>query len=349
MFALYRVNDISLERRTVMLISKLSQFVSKCWDAQVVPMISGSPGLAKSSVVRQLCDAKGYRMVDIRCSMLEPTDFRGLPFVQDGAVCWGKPSQLPPNDGTVTVLFLDEFTQANKQVQAACLQLVLDRSFGDFKLPDNTLIVLAGNKSSDRAGCTGLISPMANRLCIVEVEMDLDSWMPWAYANGIRKEVTGFIEMCPQHLSPGVPKVDGTPFPTPRSWEMLSRFQDPDYDIINGLIGPGVAPSYWAWLSVFGKFDLPAMLANPAGCEIPEGNDIRYAITAGLSERSMNATDSQLDSCVTLATRMTPEFAAMYFKSLFAKDPKSFVKKMLKIPTYVKWSKDHQDMLRLMA
>ena len=331
-----------------MLISKLSGFISKCWDASVVPMVSGSPGLAKSSVVRQLCDTKGYRMVDIRCSMLEPTDFRGLPYVSDGNVCWGKPSQLPEDDGVVTVLFLDEFTQASKQVQAACLQLVLDRAFGDFALPTNTLIVLAGNKSSDRAGCTGLISPMANRLCIVEVEMDLESWLPWAYSHGVRKEVCGFIEMCPQHLSPGVPKVDGTPFPTPRSWEMLSRFDEPDYDIINGLIGPAVAPSYWGWLSVFGKFDLPKMLMDPTGCDIPEEQDVRYAITAGLAERSTNASDKELDACVTLSTRMSPEFAAMYFKSLFAKDPKVFVKKMLKIPAYVRWSKEHQDMLRLM-
>ena len=91
-----------------MLISKLSGFISKCWSAQVVPMVSGSPGLAKSSVVRQLCDTKRYRMVDIRCSMLEPTDFRGLPYIHEGSVCWGKPSQLPIDDGIVTVLFLDE-------------------------------------------------------------------------------------------------------------------------------------------------------------------------------------------------------------------------------------------------
>ena len=332
-----------------MLISKLASFVSKCWDSDVVPMVLGSPGLAKSAVIKQLCESKGYRMIDIRCSMLEPTDFRGLPYVIDGKVAWGRPSQLPEDDGSVTVLYMDEFTQSNKPVQAACLQVVWDKCFGDYPLPKNTLMVMAGNKTSDRAGCTGLISPMVNRLCIVEVEMDIDSWLPWAYANGVRKEVCGFIEMCPQHLSPGVPKSEGTPFPTPRSWDMLSRFDQPDYDIIAGLIGPEIAPSYWGWLSVFGKFDLPKMLMDPTGCEIPEGQDIRYAITAGLAERSTNASEKELDACVTLSTRMSPEFAAMYFKSLFAKDPKVFVKKMLKIPAYVRWSKEHQDMLRLMV
>ncbi len=93
----------------------------------------GSPGGGKSEVVRQAADRLKLKLVDVRATLLDPVDLRGLPKVTKDRAEWCPPSFLPRSgDG---VLFLDELAQAPPMVQAACLQLVLDRRIGEYELP----------------------------------------------------------------------------------------------------------------------------------------------------------------------------------------------------------------------
>ncbi|MEG7603081.1 hypothetical protein U2102_14740, partial [Listeria monocytogenes] len=50
----------------------------------------------------------------------------------------------------IYILFLDEITAAPTSLQAAAYQLTLDRRVGDHILPDNTIIIAAGNRASDK-------------------------------------------------------------------------------------------------------------------------------------------------------------------------------------------------------
>src|SRR5205807_8790447 len=110
----------------------------------------GRPGVGKSSLVRQAAAVLGLGLVDVRATLLDPVDLRGLPRLVGDAAVWCPPAFLPKTGEGV--LFLDELAQAPPLVQAACLQLVLDRRVGEYELPSGWAVVAASNRAEARAG-----------------------------------------------------------------------------------------------------------------------------------------------------------------------------------------------------
>src|SRR5947208_2825514 len=119
-------------------------------DITDLSLCARPPGCGKSSVVRQAADQLGLDLIDLRVTLLDPVDLRGLPRLTDDAAVWVPPAFLPR--GGSGVLFLDELAQAPPLVQAACLQLTLDRRLGEYALPGGWAVVAAGNRAGDRAG-----------------------------------------------------------------------------------------------------------------------------------------------------------------------------------------------------
>ena len=80
---------------------------------------------------------------------------------------WGAPAELPDavmaSKYDTIVLFLDEMNSAAPSVQAAAYQLILNRKVGTYKLPDNVMIVAAGNREADKGVTYRMPAPLANR------------------------------------------------------------------------------------------------------------------------------------------------------------------------------------------
>src|SRR4029079_16077237 len=150
----------------------------------------GPPGCGKSSVVRQAATALGLDLVDVRATLLDPVDLRGLPRVSKDTAVWCPPAFLP-RSGT-GLLFLDELAQAAPMVQAACLQLTLDRRIGEYELPSGWSVIAASNRAEDRAGTHRLITPLLNRFVHVDLDVSADDWQAWAVAAGVAPEVRAF-------------------------------------------------------------------------------------------------------------------------------------------------------------
>lgn len=53
---------------------------------------------------------------------------------------------MDSSDDIVNILFLDEISAAPQSVQAAAYQITLDRVVGEHKLPDNCIVIAAGNR-----------------------------------------------------------------------------------------------------------------------------------------------------------------------------------------------------------
>jgi hypothetical protein len=68
------------------------------------------------------------------------------------------------------ILFLDEMNSAAPSVQSAAYQLVLNRKVGTYSLPDNVVIVAAGNREGDKGVTYRMPAPLANRFIHVEME-----------------------------------------------------------------------------------------------------------------------------------------------------------------------------------
>ena len=182
--------------------------------------IWGAPGVGKSSVVHQAADALSFSLIDIRATLLDPVDLRGLPSVAKGKTTWCPPDFLPTKGKGV--LFLDELAQAAPAVQVALLQLTLDRRLGEYELPDGWSVVAASNRAEDRAGMHRLVSPLLNRFVHLDLDADAEAWQDWAAGAGVAPEVRAFLRFRPALLFQFDPAANPRAFATPRSWSYAS-------------------------------------------------------------------------------------------------------------------------------
>ena len=92
----------------------------------------GPPGIGKSEIVQQVGDSIDAHTIDIRLSLWEPTDIKGIPYFDSnsGTMVWAPPAELPTEEFAKLhniTLFLDEMNSAAPSVQAAAYKLCLDR------------------------------------------------------------------------------------------------------------------------------------------------------------------------------------------------------------------------------
>jgi MoxR-like ATPase len=303
--------------------------------------IWGGPGIGKSALVHQLADSQEMALQDIRALLLDPVDLRGLPFLgNDGRSKWATPEFLPQaGEG---VLFLDELNAAPAMVQASCYQLVLDRKLGEYTLPPGWAIIAAGNRDSDRAVTTRMPTPLRNRFVHLEFEVDAQEWSEWAIQNGIRAEVIAFLRFRPELLS--MFDRDANAFPSPRSWEFVSRILDsaPDqaieHELFAGAVGTGAATEFSAFLRMFR--DLPnidAILLNPLQEPVPENAAAQYAVASALARC---ASDINFDRVCQYLERMPTEFSVLCVRDASLRAPG-----VRHTAGYTKWAIDNHHVL----
>ncbi len=218
----------------------------------------GPPGVGKSSLCRELATQLSLGYIDIRMSLLNPVDLRGLPVAKDNVARWLTPSFLPQTPGFL--INFDELNVAVPTVQTAAYQLILDRACGEYKMPDRCYIVACGNRENDRAVTFDMPAPLRNRFVHLELKPDLDSWKEWAYAKGIHPLVIGFLNWQPEALFKFDRATHTRSFPTPRSWEFVSDIchaaEGHVRDVaplINGCLGNGDGIEFVAYADVAAK------------------------------------------------------------------------------------------------
>jgi len=230
----------------------------------------GPPGIGKSEVVASIAEELGGLMIDLRMAQMEPTDIRGIPYFNKelNKMDWAPPVDLPDEELAskypLIVLFLDEMNSAPPAVQAAGYQLVLNRQVGKYKLPDNVVIVAAGNRDSDKGVTYRMPMPLANRFIHLEMKADFASWQGWAVDKKIHKDVVGYLSFAKQDLYDFDNKSSSRAFATPRSWVFVSDLledetmdTDTQFNLISGAIGEGLAVKFAAHRKLAGKMPEP--------------------------------------------------------------------------------------------
>jgi MoxR-like ATPase len=295
----------------------------------------GSPGVGKSSVVRQAAEELRLRLVDVRAALLDPVDLRGLPRVSRDRAEWCPPAFLP-RDGT-GVLLLDELAQAPPAVQSACLQLVLDRRVGEYELPDSWSVLAASNRQEDRAGAHRLISPLLNRFVHLDLEVSLDDWQEWAVRNAIIPEVRAFLRFRPVLLNHFEPAANPRAFPTPRAWQFVSQVLPvtPDahlHEVVSGCVGEAASAEFVGFLRMFRELpDLDQVFADPDRALVPQQPAVLYALVGALLEKC-KSDRSKVNGFVRYAARLPDEFGMLALRDLLALDGK-----YASLPTVQQW------------
>lgn len=252
------------ENRTVTTTSARKSIL-KCFNKKRPLFIWGPPGIGKSELVASITEELGGYMIDLRLGQMEPTDIRGIPFYNKelGKMDWAAPVDLPDEEFAkqypVVVLFLDEMNSAAPAVQAAGYQLILNRRVGKYFLPDNVVIVAAGNRESDKGVTFRMPSPLANRFVHLEMRHDHAAWENWATLNNIHQDVVGYIGTHKQDLMDFDPRSSSRAFATPRSWSFVSQLLDDNMDdatltdLVAGTVGEGTAIKFMAHRKIAGQ------------------------------------------------------------------------------------------------
>jgi hypothetical protein len=217
--------------------------------------LSGPPGIGKSDLLEQV--AKELNMglnAQYLGTMLIEQFGMPLPTLEKDATFqkWSNPSFYstedlrihPPtkNDGLsledpsvlnvkavlsdgVIILFLDDIHLATKTIQSYLFQLFTYRSIHNKKMPQNFVMVAAGNRSIDRANAQPIMAPIANRMYFLDVDAESSDWITnFAIPNQLREDIVSFIGLYPDMLQSD--PLESKAWASPRSWTYLCGEMD---------------------------------------------------------------------------------------------------------------------------
>ena len=290
--------------------------------AQKLPtFIWGSPGIGKSSIVKAIAKEKNLEFIDLRLSLLDPTDLKGIPFydAKKQQAIWAPPAFLP-KDGS-GILFLDEINTAPPTIQAAAYQLILDRKVGEYELPPNWAIVAAGNLESDLGATFSLSAPLLNRFIHLYLEVDFDNWKEWALQNNINGFIIAFLELHQEYLFTFDPQKEQNAFATPRSWEFASKILDSSVkkenllEILQGTIGE-VANEFLNFLKVQEKLPNIQDILDGKSVEVANEVAVLFSLNSILTLQAKKASKKELNNIIKFSLSLPKEFAIALIKDM---------------------------------
>lgn len=267
--------------------------------SSVALYLSGPPGIGKSALFQQLAGELGMAHdIFLACTM-DATDISGLPFPmrKQGITRFFPPDRLLSLTEHVkgagqTIAVFDDLPACEERVFFALYRFFYERYVGTFAIRDDVLLVATGNRSADMAGAKELPTALANRFVHLELKVDVDEWVRWAYVHNVDPMVIGFIQSSQgRMLHDFDPSRGDVCFPSPRSVTMASTM----YQLLEHVDAPtlkaamaGCCGESWA-LAFLAYTELKQRLipvedifADPQKAPIPEDLDVGWAVLSNL-------------------------------------------------------------------
>ena len=347
---------LSVENTIKTLSTSYCEVIKKDISPKVLPsvMLWGPPGVGKSQAIRQIAKniegetGKKTIVTDVRLLLFNPIDLRGIPTANADKTLaiWLKPQifQMDPSEEIVNILFLDEISAAPQSVQAAAYQITLDRVVGEHKLPDNCIVIAAGNRLTDKSVSFKMPKALANRLLHIEVEGSFASWNNWAQKAGINPKVLGFLTFRTDHLFGFDARSEDLAFATPRSWEMVSNILNTVNDDVNavypliaGLIGNAVAIEFRSWCSTHYKLPKIEDIFEGRVKEVPKTSDTLYAIVCSMTSYAKEHKDNleMIENSLRYAEKMPADYVSILLKNYESIDY-NFKDILINLPAYTR-------------
>jgi hypothetical protein len=236
---------------------ELFQLLVACAKAKYPVLVTGSPGIGKTDIVKQVAAYLSCSLQISHAVVDSPIDWKGQPYawlvddpscdsmsdpgvgtpVANGAASapqkrpqYPKAAFIPYGDlenlihaKSLMIHFADDLGQASDMVKAAYMQVQLGRRINGHKISDHVVFFAATNRKQDAAGVTRFLEPLKDRYhTIVELQTDFQQWVKWAQTHDIAHEVWTWIRMQPQYLNDFKPSSDFSRTPTPRGIHQLS-------------------------------------------------------------------------------------------------------------------------------
>jgi hypothetical protein len=143
-----------------------------------------NPGLAKSTIISNWALRNGYHLEMLIGSRFTQEEILGFQsrienkttnetYLELLEPYWYRSIIQYEKQNVPSLLFLDELSTVQENVQGAMLQLVFDRTIGHGKkLPSSTLIVSAANYKQNIPFIFNIMAPILNRFCIINLRYE---------------------------------------------------------------------------------------------------------------------------------------------------------------------------------
>lgn len=313
---------------------QLPGLLEECFAANLVPFVTGPPAIGKSAIINKVAEDHNLEVIDIRLSQSDPTDLNGFPMINDDKTkanfvpmsTFPVKGDTPPPGKQGWLIFLDEMNSAPLGVQAAAFKLTLDRKVGQYDLHENVFIACAGNRDGDKGITNRISTPMQSRLAHFELEVDNKAWLKWAAAN-IDFRIRSFIGFKPDLLYRFDADHDGATYPSPRTWEFMSRLlkkypgaiPSNKMPLLASVVEEAAAMEFWTYSKVFQSLlTEQQIMADPTGVKVPEEPSIQFALAGSLGQK---ATLANASNFVTFIRRMPIEMQVLYMQGACRKTP----------------------------
>lgn len=164
----------------------------------------GEPGVGKTSMAKELSRITGYpfEIIDVP-NMALGDGAIPVPNYEKKILEYFPNGKFRLHLGEPTIIFLDEFTKADEEVQNTLHPLleVWNPRLGDLGLPKGSIVVLTGNLESDGVG-DNLKAHTKMRITRVEISKpDFEEWLLWAAVNNISPIVMAWVNRTPDCLA----------------------------------------------------------------------------------------------------------------------------------------------------
>lgn len=261
-----------------------------------------------------------FIFADLRASLLDPTDLRGLPNYFDGVVEW-KPQilfKVMENKDCDGILFFDELFNAPPSVMVALYQLILDRAIGEISLNNQIGIVCAGNKAEEVGSIFDIPEPLRNRMQHYELRLEHKLWEEWAFKKNIHPDIISYLHWKPNRLYTFNRKDKDPCFATPRMWfflsELIENATPKEKEIrASGTIGEGVAIEFIAFLELQDKLNVDDLLEFPEKIKEINKIDQKYALLGAIVER-YKRDKTILKNIFEICRNLEPEYSILLLR-----------------------------------
>lgn len=300
----------------------------------------GAPGLGKTQIIGQVARELGIGFRALHAPLMQPEDM-GMPVVnatRDG-IKFVVPTEKFPVEGAdceeMGILLIDELPQADASIQKTLANLMQEREIHGQYLKAGWMIVATGNRASDRAGASRVLTHLMNRMTTYEFDVHLDDWCNWYMAQpDCCVEGISFMRWRPSMLLDFNPQRDINP--TPRAWVegvFASIGQIPveaEFETFKGDVGEGAAAEFLAFLKIYRELpDVEQLLKEPDKAKVPTESSVLFALSGALAQA---ATVKNFEAVMKFAARIPPEYVTIIVRDTMRRDPA-----IQRTPAFLKW------------
>lgn len=268
----------------------------------------GAPGIGKTAIMEQIAEELQIALVSYSMTHHTRQSALGLPFIchkqYDGmeydvseytmseiiSTIYDTMQQSGVKEG---ILFLDEINCVSETLAPSMLQFLQYKVFGKHKVPEGWVIVTAGNPPEYNKSVRDFDVVTYDRLRVLEVEADYNTWKQYAREKGIHGGILNFLELKKDYFYYIETTVKGRLYVTARGWEDLSEmiklYEEEGSIVDETLVGQflrsdRIVKEFTAYYDLYNKYKKDYRVEEILAGEIPE-NAVERAKNAAFDER----------------------------------------------------------------